>query len=191
MRAFVSLSDPIWDRVSRVLEADYPAMCICWIERIDNPAVRAAYEARRQAIQQARGHVSERVLFHGTKAHAVDAIVRDGFRVACNTVSAWGRGTYFATSAAMSAGYTDVREATEMSYMFVCNVLVGRCKTGVPNETVDVAVYDNTSNVATGEIGSIVTTPYDDGAYPEYLVGFYKNSAVERPRPLGRRRGHG
>ena len=176
-RSYVSVSDPIWDRVSVVLSADYPKMCICWIERIDNPEVRAAYEARRQAMRAARGaeRVSERVLFHGTKAHSVDGIVREGVAVGCNRVSAFGIGTYFATSAAMSAGYTDVLTETEMSYMFVCNVLVGVTKVGTGNETLDVTRYDNTTNLSVSP--SIYTTPYDDGAFPEFIVGFYKRAA--------------
>lgn len=179
-REFVPTSDGIWDRVSKVLLADYPQMCICWIERIGNPAVRAAYDARRLAMEAAAASTggvppTERVLFHGTKADRIDAIVRDGFKVALNRVSAYGIGTYFATSAALSAHYTDVSSRDEMSYMFVCRVLIGRIATGqTRNGILDTAQFDNTSNG--GANPTIFTTPTDDRAFPEYLVAFYKKA---------------
>lgn len=176
MRTVVPMSDPIWDTASKVLLTDYPKMCICWIERINNPEVREAYADRREAMREQIGteNVHERVLFHGTKANHIDDIVRDGFKVALNRVSAYGIGTYFATSAAMSASYTDVAYSSEMSFMFVCNVLVGRCAAGHHKATLDTRLYDNTTNDRLNP--TIFTTPTDDRAFPEYLVAFYKRA---------------
>ena len=195
--AFVPTSDPIWDTVSKVLIADYPNMCICTIERVVNPAVRAAFEDRRRAMQEAQDArhevlevagtgasdgagqpdgLHERVLFHGTKEKHIRSIVREGFLVAENRVSAFGLGTYFATSAAMSAVYTDVARTNEMSYMFVCRVLVGRCATDHHVGALDTSRFDNSTNGGRGFPPTIFTAPTDDGAYPEYLVAFYRST---------------
>ena len=158
--------------MTKVLLADYPTMCICSIERIDNPMVRAAYTERRDELRTLRGDdkIHERTLFHGTKASLIDAITLKGFKVALNRVSAYGLGTYFATSACMSKMYTDVASQSDMSYIFVCKVLVGVCTTNHHAGALDTTRYDNSTNISQ----TIFTSPTDDGAYPEYLVAFYK-----------------
>jgi len=172
----VPMSDPIWDTVSDVLQKSWPNMCICWIEKNENNALMESYVIRKERMIAMRGesNVKEMTLFHGTKEASVDAICQNGFQVSMNRVSAYGKGTYFSPSAQMSNGYTDKSKNTEMSYMFVCKVLFGKCKVGTSNETIDTILYDNTVNTLKNP--TIITTPYDDGAYPEYIVAYYKNA---------------
>ena len=172
----VPMSDPIWDTVSDVLQKSWPNMCICWIEKNENNALMEFYVIRKERMIAMRGesNVKEMTLFHGTKEASVDAICQNGFQVSMNRVSAYGKGTYFSPSAQMSNGYTDKSKNTEMSYMFVCKVLFGKCKVGTSNETIDTILYDNTVNTLKNP--TIITTPYDDGAYPEYIVAYYKNA---------------
>ena len=166
------LSDPIWEYVSKILELTYPEMCICWIDKIDNPTLKTNYESRKLLIQQSRGFVEEMTLFHGTSDANAQDIVKEGFQPSFNRTSVYGIGTYFSTSSKISSFYSRFNN-TDMSYLFVCKVLVGKTKIGVANEILDVTQYDNTVN--TTKNPTIYTTPYDNGAYPEYLVAFYKN----------------
>ena len=170
----VNLSDPIWEYVASILEVNYPNMCICWIERIQNPSLQEKYKKRKDQIQFKRGSVEEMTLFHGTKETNLKSIMKNGFLINMNTTSAYGLGTYFSTSSRLSSFYSK-SNTYELSYMFVCKVLVGATKCGMHNEKLNTDKYDNTVNRM--DRPDIYTTPYDDGAYPEYLVAFYKTSA--------------
>lgn len=169
----VSLSDPIWAYVSSIIELTYPEMCICWIDKINNSKLYEEYQKRKDIIKHKRGFVDELTLFHGTRDSAVTSIIKHGFMSDLNVTSAYGIGTYFSTSSKISSFYSK-NSSTELSYMFVCKVLVGKTKIGLQNETINIKEFDNTIN--TKEKPTIYTTPYDDGAYPEYLVAFYKNN---------------
>lgn len=176
MRSHVPMSDSIWDSVSDKLQESWPNMCICWIEKNENAELWNRYLTQKELLEALRGEkkIKEMSLFHGTKVHSIDPICKDGFKVSLNRVSAYGKGTYFSSSAQMSSSYTDTSRSDEMSYMFVCKVLVGKCKIGRSNEELDTMLYDNTVN--TLKSPTIITTPYDNGAYPEYIVAFYKNA---------------
>lgn len=174
-REYVPMSDSIWDTVSNILTKSFPNMCICWIEKNNNIPLYNKYMLQKESLIQKRGekNIFEKQLFHGTKYNFVDNICDEGFKVDMNRISAYGKGTYFSTSAQMSSGYTD-KANNEMSYIIVCKVLVGKYKIGVNNETVNTDLYDNTVNNLKNP--TIITSPYDNGAYPEYVVAYYKNA---------------
>ncbi|KAM4712359.1 protein mono-ADP-ribosyltransferase TIPARP-like [Anableps anableps] len=70
----------------------------------------------------------ERHLFHGTNKEASESICLNSFdpRVAGLNGHSHGFGTYFATNAFISHGYTNVEELEEVGYMFLAKVLVGK-----------------------------------------------------------------
>jgi hypothetical protein len=116
-------------------------------------------------------------LFHGTRdAAAVGPICSSGFDCSLNRASAYGRGTYFATNARMSAAYMGSDEY-ELGYMFICDVLVGKCCVGTSGSHIDTKKYDNAVNSLSNP--SIYVTPYHKGAFPKYVVSFYTEG---RPR---------
>jgi hypothetical protein len=168
--AMVSLSDPVWAEVSAALAKSYPDMCVCSIDRVVNPDLERRFEQRRRSIAAARGEVHVRRLFHGTKPKFVDSIACNGFMTSKNTVSGYGKGTYFAAEARMSSGYTQIDPLSEMNYMFVCDVCVGRAQRGITNA----AMHPDFDNfVDKLDAPSVFVTPYDDGALPVYLVAFH------------------
>ena len=169
----VPLSNPIWEYVSSIIELTYPQMCICWIDKIENIDLIEQYNIRKSMIKEKRGFVEELTLFHGTKGDNVNSIIKYGFLTDMNKVSGYGVGTYFSTSSKISSFYSKNKKS-ELSYMFVCKVLVGKTKCGMVNENIDINLYDNTINRENRP--DIYTTPYDDGAYPEFLIAFYKNN---------------
>lgn len=176
VRQYVPMSDPIWNIVAITLKKSYPNMCICWIEKNKNDQLEQQYQELKDKLIDLRGSevITEKHLFHGTKVEYIDSICESGFKVERNRTSAFGKGTYFSTIATMSSNYTNTSIINEMSYMFVCKVIVGNCKVGTNNEIVNTNFYDNTVNKLVNP--TIITTPYDVGAYPEYIVAFYKKA---------------
>jgi hypothetical protein len=112
-------------------------------------------------------------LFHGTKEKSIQSIISNGFICGMNQVSAYGRGTYFATTATYSKSYMDVGR-DGISYMFIADVLVGECAPGIQNGVLNTAIHDNFVN--SKYTPSIYVTPYDDGAYPGTIVAFHKDA---------------
>ncbi|MEQ2243063.1 hypothetical protein ILYODFUR_003176 [Ilyodon furcidens] len=70
----------------------------------------------------------EKHLFHGTSKEASQSICLNSFdpRVAGLHGHSHGFGSYFATNALMSHGYTEAEESEGVGYMFLAKVLVGR-----------------------------------------------------------------
>lgn len=171
----VSLSSKVYDDISNSVQKSYPNACVLYVDEIINDALHAKYTARKTSVEEARGvdNVKELSLFHGTKAYYINSIAQDGFLTQHNKVSAYGKGTYFSTTAMYSRNYTD-KDDMDVSYMFVCDVIVGNCTVINGPGTIDTALYDNSTNMK--HKPTIYVTPYDDGAYPKYLVAFHKNA---------------
>lgn len=165
---YVEMSEPIYDIISKRIRESFPQSCICWIEEIINPSLREAYEARKSKIG------NEQQLFHGTSENAVNAIAGGGFDPSYNTVSAYGKGTYFARDASYSYNYMKTQK-NGISYMFLCDVLVGRSCLGSNGAVINTEKYD--SSVNSLEKPTIFVTPYADGAYPKYIIAFHKTAA--------------
>jgi poly(ADP-ribose) polymerase-like protein len=78
----------------------------------------------------------KRKLFHGTKLHNIESILREGFKINYNVRHAYGKGTYFSPNVSLSLSYTDGNKTMnifqdELSYVFLCDVIVGEI--GVDN----------------------------------------------------------
>ena len=162
----VSLSNPLYDKISQKIRISYPNACVLYIDEVHNPRLEEAYEKRKSQMP----HATERLLFHGTKSANITNIANTGFDTGFNKTSAYGIGTYFAVNAEYSKNYTDVDKAG-VSYIFLCDVLVGNYKRfdGTVPITMDNSV-NNTLNP------TIYVTPYNDACYPRYLVAFHKNA---------------
>jgi Poly(ADP-ribose) polymerase catalytic domain len=165
----VCLSSPLYDEVCARIRDSYPNSCVLYIDEVTNPELRQKYEARKDSIP----NVQEKRLFHGTKFVNIDSIAKHGFDTKLNKTSAFGRGTYFATNASYSREYSN-KDQEDISYMFLCDVLVGRCKRFGGSEKIDTESYD--TGVDSVEAPSIYVCPYNDGCYPTYLVAFHKNA---------------
>lgn len=171
----VSLSSPIYDKITELIRVSYPNSCVLYIDEIINERLYTRFEHRKQEIEKLRGKENVHViqLFHGTKYDCINGIALNGFMTAYNTTSAYGKGTYFSKEASYSRHYTD-RDDGDISYMFVCDVIVGRITTVNGSKNINTLLYDNSVNNT--DKPTIYVTPYDDGAYPRYLVAFHKNA---------------
>ena len=176
----ISMSDKRFDTISDMILKSYPNACVLYIKEVDNPALHEAYTRRRDQINTIRGEVEEKQLFHGTFDYLIDTIAAEGFDPTKNTTSAHGYGTYFAKNASYSIGYMR-SNTSEVTYMFLADVLVGKCVEtrqfiDKNNKVEPESLFDWDNNVNTLENPSIYTTPYASGAYPRYIIAFHKKA---------------
>lgn len=100
------------------------------IYRVENPALRAVYEACRERMDKEgrRGPgANEKRVFHATTRAAAGSIVREGFdvhRAGKAHGTALGVGIYVANDAMFSHGYSS-EDSVGARAMFVCQALLG------------------------------------------------------------------
>lgn len=171
----VSLSNKVYDEITECIRQSYPNSCVLYIDEVVNDELYSRYMARKVDLETKRGagKVKELRLFHGTKSNVINNIAENGFMTSYNKTSAYGIGTYFSTSAKYSKDYTN-KDKDDVSYMFVCDVLIGECGRVSGYTRINTDHLDNSVNNL--EDPSIYVTPYDDGAYPRYMVAFHKNA---------------
>lgn len=167
----VGLYDPIYDEISNKIRETYKNVCVLWVDKINNEKLTNKYEMRKKEIKEKRGDVKELKLFHGTSEKCAESIIINGFDVSKNIKSAYGKGTYFSTSASMSQTYSKSSN-DKCSFIFLSKVLIGNCCDGNTDRKINTNIYDNFVNNSISP--SIYVTPYNDGALPLYLISFYK-----------------
>ncbi|XP_054556489.1 protein mono-ADP-ribosyltransferase PARP14 isoform X2 [Talpa occidentalis] len=154
------------------------------IERIQNPDLWNSYQTKKKTMDAKNNHViNERLLFHGTDAHSMPHVNRNGFNrsYAGKNAVLYGKGTYFAVNASYSANDTYSKpDANGKKYMYYVRVLTGLSAPGNqslivpppkdPRNPTDLydTVTDNVSNP------TLFVVFYDYQAYPEYLITFSK-----------------
>lgn len=162
------MSDPEYDRICNLIYDSYFNACVLWIERIDNDYLLAKYESRKIDFEENNINYDELELFHGTKEENIGVIAREGFNSDYNTRSAFGKGTYLASTAGYSFNY--MTSATNIiTYMFICNAIIGNKKMGDAKAPFE-------CNVNKMTYSSIFAIPDNDSIYPKYIVAFHKNA---------------
>lgn len=175
----VPIASPVFEMLSDKVVASYPNACILFIDEVDNPSLSRSFETRRESIRATRGKEPvERLLFHGTHASSIDNIALRGFDPSRNKVSAYGRGTYFATSASYAFGYMKSTDLGDVSYMIAARVLIGSVTRAGHDQEIDTSRYDNSVDIRDPSAASIVVSPYPDGAYPAYIIGFHASASI-------------
>lgn len=169
-RTPIYMTDSRFDEISAKIRISYPNACILFIDEINNYNLYEAYNNRKKEIETKRGEVTEMQLFHGTHAHLIDKIAYEGFDPSKSVNNAFGKGTYFATTAAYSFNFMKSADKTGFSYMFLADVLIGKTKLySQPGE------FDNYVNNLNAP--SIIVSPYKDGCFPRYVIAFHKNAS--------------
>ena len=169
---YLEMSNPQYDIINKRIRYSYPNSCICWIEEITNDRIQGAYATYKFNIAK-KGAINEVQLFHGTSEDAVNSIVASGFNPDYNKASAYGKGTYFAKNASYSFAYMKPNKQG-ISFMFLCDVILGTSCIGSPNLIIDTTKFD--SSVDNLESPTIVVTPHADGAVPRYIIAFHKTA---------------
>lgn len=170
----ILMSNKKYDEIVGIIRESYPNSCILYIDEISVPSVnQMEFEMVYQNIYEKRGEYPEiKQLYHGTDERSANNIIIKGFDPDYNTVSAFGKGSYFATSATMSSKYSKPRK-DGICFMLVCDVLVGKCVQYRLSKDDD---YDNfiDSNIKP----TIYVSPYKNGAIPRYLVAYHRNAEM-------------
>jgi Poly(ADP-ribose) polymerase catalytic domain len=171
----ISLSSKIYDDICGKIRASYPKSCVLYIEEVINDKLQQQFADRKSRMQEIRGEIPIQTLqlFHGTAHRNIDNIAKHGFQKSYNKTSAYGKGTYFATAASYSRSYTN-SDKEDVSYMFLCDVLVGKCFRFAGGQEINTDVYDNSVDNLTSP--TIYVSPYNDGCIPRYLIAFHKNA---------------
>lgn len=168
-REALSMSDKKYDEISHLVHKTYPNSCILFIDKIYNYELEQKYFAVKKKIEEKRGHVTELEAFHGTHAQLIDIIIEEGFDPSKNLHAAYGPGTYFARDAIYSFSYMKSNDVAGISYMFLCDIAIGKIKT-YNND------YDNTANAHDVNQATIYVCPMRDQCIPRYVIAFHKNA---------------
>ncbi|XP_052820681.1 protein mono-ADP-ribosyltransferase PARP12-like [Mya arenaria] len=152
------------------------------ISRVENGDLWYSYLSKKAKLKKRNKgvDVEERQLFHGTRNDTVEAIYRQGFDFRLSGTAsgtAYGKGSYFATTAKYSNCYTDRQKETMV--MFIAKVLVGDYTKGNESYTrppqkdpLDLSspLYDScVDNVIVPKIFVIFELGQ---VYPEYLIKY-------------------
>jgi hypothetical protein len=170
----ILLSDKMYDNLVESIRKTYPNSCVLWIDKIENKSLEERFQNRYESILYNYSDVKIEQLYHGTSEHCMNNIIQNGFESKYNKVGVYGKGTYFSPLATMSAGYSKPK-SDEVSYMFMCDVIIGVCKLGSPNKlkTDDMDNYVNSLKNPT-----IICCPLDDMSIPRYVIAFHRNAPV-------------
>ena len=169
-----TLSSDKYDELCKLIRKSYPNACVLYIDEVLNDELYENYILRKTILGQLRGPIiKELQLFHGTSHTNIQNIATNGFLKEYNKTSAYGRGTYFSTKASYSYNYSNI-DPSDVSYMFVCDVLIGNCNAVYGAYEIDTSKYDNSVDNLNNP--TIYVTPYNDGCYPRYLIAFHKNA---------------
>lgn len=171
----VSTSSKLYDEISFKIRESYPNACILYIDEVINPELYDAYMTKKHELITLRGDLSvtEKLLFHGTSYKNINSIATTGFLTGKNKISVYGRGSYFSMMASYSKDYS-VSYTDDISYMFLCDVIIGKCGIYRNLGVINTDIHDNSINSAHNP--TIYVTPYDPGAYPKYLIAYHKNA---------------
>lgn len=165
----VSLSNPIFDKICNHIANSYPNSCVLWIDKIVNDTLLARYNSKKEMMQEKYpDEFQELELFHGTNEHAIASIVNDGFKSDLNVRSVYGKGNYFAKFASYSKLF--MISNREITFMFLCDVLVGKKKLSSQILGACECYVNNLENP------DIFAIPEDDAIYPRYVIAFHKNA---------------
>lgn len=157
-----------FDEIASHITKGYPNACIMFIEKVEDHILQSKFDTLKSSMIEP----NEKLLFHGTNERNAYAIVQNGYDPACNTRSAYGKGTYFALSPNYSKNYTDIsyhKGGFELSFMLINTVLVGKefVKGGKGDTQVDLLAKP-----------TIFCVPLAHQAIPKYIVAFHKNAGA-------------
>jgi hypothetical protein len=169
----LSVSDPDYDRLSKLVRESYPRACITMIDRITIPHAQEAYEEWRNKVSDK----TEYTVFHGTRFANVASICQHNFQPSEGRIMAYGFGIYFAKHFAYSWSFTDSiptdEEDSNMSYIFVCNILPGTFTQGTVNRQPPPG-YDSQVNALPDPF--IFAIPQACMMIPRFLIRFSKEA---------------
>jgi len=147
------------------------------VEKIVNPTVAKAFDHRVASVLAKTGKPPciRWPMYHGTSPAAVDAILANGFDASKSRTAAFNFGSYFAENPSYSVNGYAQNDVYGHQCLFVCRVLEGRRCIGHTSGTTDTRQFES----AGSPDGSIISTPFNDGVVPVYLLRWYRKFPTE------------
>ncbi|NXW01993.1 PAR12 polymerase, partial [Fregetta grallaria] len=175
----ISNTTPEYNKIKQLFLQTMKSYNIVKIQRIQNPSLWKVFQWQKEQMKRENGgkEVHERLLFHGTKTHFVEAICVHNFdwRICGRNGTNYGRGVYFARDASYSHEYC--QPAVKTNIMFVARVLVGDYVKGnaayvrPPTKSVDgLRFYDSCVDDELNPSIFVVFEKYQ--IYPEYIIEY-------------------
>lgn len=168
-KEFLLLSDPEYTKIEEMVRKTYKNACIVWIEKIHNDSFRGIYENYKLSINPP----NEMTLFHGTNEDAARSIIRYGFDPSYSKICAYGKGIYFSKRASYSKDYSKRLRGNDLAFMFVCDVVTGKCCQGYPNKPIQHGFDSATNDIANPDMYIVNRR---EAAFPHFLVCFYPDA---------------
>ena len=170
---YVDLSDPVYREIEERIRATYPNSCIVWMERLLNPHLENEFKMYQSTIKPP----NVKTLFHGTSEEIARIIMREGFDPSKNKASMYGKGVYFATTAAYSKNYMHRTESQDFCFMLFCDVVTGRVGQGIAGTPFSAQDFDSVADRPAQP--SIYVVNRREAALPKYLVAF--SPGIQKP----------
>jgi len=166
---FVSPGSVEFDEIGRLVAESCPNECIISMENLVNPGLEQRYQDRKDILSRL-GPVYEKRVFHGSRdINSTVPILENGFDGSRNRVSAFGRGTYFATAFSYSKRYSSRNR--EYKVMLICDIAVQKLVRGRAGENLPPEEGDCWVNRIKDP--TIYSVPHNDQSIPRYVVQFY------------------
>eukprot|EP00300_Choanocystis_sp_HF-7_P017036 c19619_g1_i1.p2 GENE.c19619_g1_i1~~c19619_g1_i1.p2 ORF type:complete len:228 (+),score=48.82 c19619_g1_i1:1145-1828(+) len=148
------------------------------IQVYQNPTLWTQYQLCKQAMDKLipPPGANEKFVFHGTQEKFVSNICINGFLRDFNSVSYYGKGTYFARDAQYSVSYSPAG-ANGISTMFFVRILIGESCLGTkdkpqPDKKASGAMFDSMVNNMADPSIYVLSVGSDHRAYPDFVIQF-------------------
>lgn len=171
----INISNKIFDEINILIRKSWPNACILWVDEVVNEELYDKYKKYKEDIVSKERDVKELQVFHGTKQCYIHSIINNGFNVRENVRSAFGKGTYCGIKANYSINYSDTN-INDISYIFICNIIVGKYCVGKKNTVINTSLYDCAVNNLTNP--TIFSLPNNNSIFPKFIVAFHKNAKM-------------
>ncbi|XP_070561481.1 protein mono-ADP-ribosyltransferase PARP12-like [Ptychodera flava] len=176
-------------QVAQKFQETMPHDLIVSVERVQNIELWKFLVRRQEAMKRWRTDkkVEVRHLFHGTSEKLLDVICRQNFDwrlCGSSTGTAYGKGSYFATSAKYSDAYTQTNNLYRK--VFLARVIVGDYTQGRPDFVRPPAkdaddpfgqMYDSCVNNVSNP--SIFVIFESSQVYPEYIITYMRHQELD------------
>lgn len=174
---YVSMNEPVYNEITKNIRKTYPNACIIEVSKI----IHDEY-TELSFLQMFENYVQENEnteivqLFHGTSEESVHNILDKGFKKSMNTVSAFGKGTYFSNDVKVSKQYAASRASQRQKrdhgliFTIIADVIIS--SKGLPHTKPEPSCYVNSMTYPT-----IFCVTCDDNIIPRYVVSYVENAS--------------
>lgn len=174
--SYVSINEPVYNEITKNIRKTYPNACIIEISKIHHHEDTELFFLQRFENYLQENENTEIIqLYHGTSEESVKNILDCGFKKSLNTISAYGKGTYFSNNVSVSRQYASIkasrrqREEHGLIFTIIADVIISN--KGLAGTKPEPSCYVNSITQP-----SIFCVPHDENIIPRYMVSYVENA---------------